>query len=318
MKISIGPSATAAEKNAATALQNYLARMKIFDAASLSFAVGPEAARAAGVRAGDLRGLGDEGYVIIRRAGGKIILTGGPGSKRGALYAVFCFLERVCGCRWWTADVDFVPTGPRRLPRSLDIREIPDIELRTTDFWYGRNPKWMAANRINSGDAPDEWGGGRVALAVTNAGADFSEYSGQVQAFGSSGGSAGAGAGAGTIYWRRAEDCKGNKTNGTVVVANNNAGYYTDVPPALHDVPDEVNFVAFIVSNSATLRLTDDFIIGDLYLRSAEACLDLGGKTLKIRSREHQIGPDEPPNVLNYGEIIWWPDIPKGALFSIW
>ena len=47
MKISIGPSATAAEKNAATALQNYLARMKIFDAASLSFAVGPEAARAA-------------------------------------------------------------------------------------------------------------------------------------------------------------------------------------------------------------------------------------------------------------------------------
>ncbi len=161
MKISIAPSATAAEKNAANVLRTHLARMASAESDPLVFAVGPEAALAAGARAGDLRGLGDEGYVIIRRAGGKIILTGGPGSKRGTLYAAFGFLERVCGCRWWTADVDFVPAVPLRLPRSLDIREIPDIELRTTDFWYRPDPEWMAANRINSGEMPEEWGGGR-------------------------------------------------------------------------------------------------------------------------------------------------------------
>ncbi len=162
--------------------------------------------------------------------------------------------------------------------------------------------------RANGGSA-NPGGGGRVSLIVTAPGADFSSYAGVVTALGG-----GAKTGAGTIYRQRAAERAGY---GTALVNNNWSGY-TDLPPGSSNVTNEVNFVSFIVTNTATLRLTNDFIIGDIYLKSAASWLDLGFKTVWVRSREHEIGPGAATNVINRGTIIWWPDIPKGVMFSIW
>lgn len=160
MKINVGRSAAAAEKKAAEVLRGHLARMKVLESDSLCFAVGPEAALAAGARASDLRRLGEEG-ILIRRNGGSVILTGAPGAPRGTLYAVFVFLERVLGCRWWTPLEDYVPGGVRRIPKTLEIRESPAFESRYTDYRQrSDDPKWYAANLMNP-ELPQEWGGGR-------------------------------------------------------------------------------------------------------------------------------------------------------------
>ena len=149
-------------------------------------------------------------------------------------------------------------------------------------------------------------GGGRISLVVTNAGADFQNFSGQVLAYGGSGSAPG---GAGTIFWKRAADWS---RRGAVWLNNNGHGGNTDVPPLNHYVTGEAEFVSFNVTNGATLRLTNDVMLGDIWLHSTNSWLDLGGRTLTVRSREHPLGPG---TVLNDGEIIWWPYIPKGTMF---
>ena len=157
-------------------------------------------------------------------------------------------------------------------------------------------------------------GGGRISLVVTNRGADFVKLTGSVRAFSGmylpSYVNAGGG-GAGTIYLEHWPD---RPDRGTVLVNNTTAASTgpTDLPPRSHYVSGEVDFVSFRVSNAGKLTLTNDLMVGDIWLDTANARLDLGGKTLTVRSREHPLGPG---TVLNYGEIIWWPLIPKGTLF---
>ena len=148
--------------------------------------------------------------------------------------------------------------------------------------------------------------GGRIALVVRNPGADFLLSTGPVLALGG-----GAPAGAGTIYRQCASDQAGR---GTALIANNSSGY-TDVSPGPPNVMNEVNFASFFITNSATLRLTNNYTIGDIFLQSAGAWLDLGSNTLTVRSRAHALGVGV---VTNYGAIVWWPDIPKGVVFSTW
>ena len=78
-----------------------------------------------------------------------------------------------------------------------------------------------------------------------------------------------------------------------------------------HYSPGEVDFVAFRVSKAARLSITNDLTIGDIWLDTANSRLDLGGNTLTVRSREHPLGPG---TVLNYGQIIWLPEIPRGTI----
>jgi hypothetical protein len=161
-----GGSATAAERHAAAELRGHLARIAFPESGRLHFAVGPEAAMAAGAKASDWRGLGDEGYVI-RRAGDTVILSGAAGSKRGTLYAVSVFLERIMGCRWWAPDASFIPPKAKRIPASLAIREVPVFEYREALYRQSWDAKWCARNRTNGlweidpGGVPPDWGGSR-------------------------------------------------------------------------------------------------------------------------------------------------------------
>jgi len=140
-------------------------------------------------------------------------------------------------------------------------------------------------------------GGGRVSLMVTNAGADFSLYTGTIQAYG---------AGAGTIYEQSAADRPGR---GVVLVKGGST--FTDVPPSTNYVAGEVERVTFNV-DSAKLRLVNDFAVGDILLQSAGAQLELNFKNLIVHSRQHALSG----TVTNFGAIIWIPDV-SGTVFSI-
>ncbi len=168
--------------------------------------------------------------------------------------------------------------------------------------------------QANGGDSTgfDGGGGGRVALVVTNAGADFSTFTGAIQARGSSGGANPTGGGAGTIYKQCAAEQPGR---GTVLVDNNGQawGGVTDVPPSTNYVAGEADRVIFYVTNAATLRLVNDFSVGDVYVPSANAKLDLGCKSLLVHARQHALGSG---TVNNWGEIIWTPDV-AGTVFSV-
>ena len=151
-------------------------------------------------------------------------------------------------------------------------------------------------------------GGGRIALVVTSAGEDFSAYTGTIKAYGGWASTCGPG-GAGTIYKQSAADRAGR---GMVFLNNNNLGArYTDVPPSLPgNVPGEVNFAPFIITNAATLRMTTNFTVGDIWLQSANAWLNLGSNTLNVKTSVH---PLTPGSVTNYGAIIW---LIKGMVFK--
>ena len=62
--------------------------------------------------------VGNEGF-IIRTVGKDIVIAGGR--PRGTLYGVYDFLERFCGCRWYTPTV-------KKMPFTLKL-EVPDEEL---------------------------------------------------------------------------------------------------------------------------------------------------------------------------------------------
>lgn len=73
--------------------------------------------------------LGDEG-VRIFTDGKKLFLTGGE--KRGAIYAVYTFLEEFLGCRWFTKSIPLTPDRGD----CIVIPEIPELVLEEIDYTY--------------------------------------------------------------------------------------------------------------------------------------------------------------------------------------
>jgi hypothetical protein len=130
-----------------------------------------------------------------------------------------------------------------------------------------------------------------VALVLTKALADFSAYTGSIEAFG----------GAGTVYKQRAADLPGR---GTVLIDNDNctAPRETEVPSSIYGVPGEADRAIFRVANAGWLRLTNNFTVRDIWLDTANARLDLGSRTLTVLTRQHALGPG---SVVNYGAIVW-------------
>ncbi|NLB54240.1 MAG: hypothetical protein GX811_00460 [Lentisphaerae bacterium] len=154
-------------------------------------------------------------------------------------------------------------------------------------------------------------GGGRVSVIVTNQNETVSNYKGMLTAYAGVelplGISSGNG-GAGTVYTQNADQQTGQ---GCVFVGNNNyagAGF-TDVPSLSPSA--EVRRAVFHVADATRLRLTDNFTVGDIWLLSENAKLDLAENTLSINSKPHTLLPG---TVDNYGVIIW---VSSGTLFKI-
>ena len=166
-RIVISQTADAATVNAANELSAYLAKITgatlpvITDdipAAEYEIIVG--IARDANNIISDLEGLGEDGFVIHTH-GEKLYLLGASG--RGTLYAVYAFLEKFAGCRFYASYYEKIPhTETLVVPDDIDIRDIPVFTVRNT-FWADYKDDLFCAKRRANGrkfkPIDPAWGG---------------------------------------------------------------------------------------------------------------------------------------------------------------
>ncbi len=156
--IVVSENATPAEKNAAEKLRGYLEEISGISLGVVSDST-QETAREIIIgktnREGtdftiDRTNLGDDG-VVIKTVGEKIILSGAE--QRGAIYAVYTFLEEYFDCRWFTHDLTVIPKAEKlEIPKVIDYTHVPSITFRETD-WISpvRSNEYKAANKLNDG-----------------------------------------------------------------------------------------------------------------------------------------------------------------------
>ncbi|MFM1551414.1 MAG: DUF4838 domain-containing protein, partial [Lentisphaeria bacterium] len=66
--------------------------------------------------------------VVIRTIDDDLVITGGR--RRGTRNAVYHFLQRVCGVRWWAPDAGHIPSQPTLAVPDLDIVYSPQFTFR--------------------------------------------------------------------------------------------------------------------------------------------------------------------------------------------
>jgi len=110
----------------------------------------------------DFASLGTEG-IVIRTKGPALVLAG---NKRGVLYAVYSFLEDTCGIRWLTPDCTVIPkAGTFKIP-DLNVRYVPPLEYRATDYPCHRDADFAVRNKYNGTQTRlDEPRGGKIAYS---------------------------------------------------------------------------------------------------------------------------------------------------------
>lgn len=93
--------------------------------------------------------LGDEGF-NIKADGSRLLILGS--AVRGALYGVYTFLEKFCGCRFFTSDCEKIPAAVRTflVDSNIDHTEIPVFEYRNT-YWYTMENEMICAKLKNNG-----------------------------------------------------------------------------------------------------------------------------------------------------------------------
>ncbi len=110
--------------------------------------------------------LGHDG-IVVKTAGEHLVLAGRP--PRGTLYAVYTFLEKVVGCRWWTSTESFVPNRPTLEVPPQDITYAPKLRIRSAYYRDAFDGVFAARLKLN-GHAqriPPEYGGhNRFAMFV--------------------------------------------------------------------------------------------------------------------------------------------------------
>ena len=167
--IVIARNASTPEKTAAKELQNYLGQVTgtKFRVRNES-QVKPDASQilvgssvrlkslATGV---DWAALGHDG-IVIRSVGNKLLLAGGK--PRGALYAVYTFLEDTVGCRWWSGTESDIPTKQTLTIPALDTVYAPKLLYREA-YYKDPNeyPLFAAKLKLNGHfyKIPDSYGG---------------------------------------------------------------------------------------------------------------------------------------------------------------
>ncbi len=70
----------------------------------------------------------EEDSILLKTVGDDLVLTGHP--QRGALYAVYTYLEDTVGVRWWTSQETFIPRKPTLPLPELDVRFSPPLRFR--------------------------------------------------------------------------------------------------------------------------------------------------------------------------------------------
>ncbi len=85
--------------------------------------------------------------IVLKTAGSDLILTGHP--QRGALYAVYSYLEDTVGVRWWTSTETFIPKRPTLSLPALDVRYAPALRFRESYYLDSFNARFKARLKGN-------------------------------------------------------------------------------------------------------------------------------------------------------------------------
>ncbi len=139
-EIALPDAATPVERSAAEEL-----RLHLDQVTGARFAVTNESAAAGGTRIliGNTAALATllPGFepkavaydgIVLKTVGQNLILTGHP--QRGALYAVYTYLEDTVGVRWWTSAETFIPRTPTLPLPVLDVRYAPQLRFRESYY----------------------------------------------------------------------------------------------------------------------------------------------------------------------------------------
>jgi hypothetical protein len=155
-RIVIPAQAIPSEQHAAAELRHYLRRLGGVD---LPIVEDSEAPRSREIVLGDSQrlarlnvnvkeaGLGSDGF-ILRTVGRRLIIAGGR--PRGTLNGVYTLLEEQFGVRWFTPELERVPSQTRLRVRTLDETVVPALEYREV-FWTEmmRDADFAARHRLN-------------------------------------------------------------------------------------------------------------------------------------------------------------------------
>lgn len=99
--------------------------------------------------------------IFIRTDGSNLYLGGHE--RRGALYAVYSFLQDTLGVRWWTAECSFIPKKPTlEVADDLSVSYAPQLISREMYHRNAQKPIFSARMKGN-GHISEEYGG-RVSI----------------------------------------------------------------------------------------------------------------------------------------------------------
>lgn len=119
-------------------------------------------------------GLGEDGFRIVARPPHLHI----EGSRvHGTLFGVYDFLERYCGCEWFSPRTTVVPRRDRiTVPGDLDDRQIPAFKFRDANWWdHLHDHVWEARLKMDGFriEYPESLGGRPWRKDTTTGGATF-------------------------------------------------------------------------------------------------------------------------------------------------
>ncbi len=166
-RIVTSQTADAATTNAANELSAYLAKITgvtlptvTDDTPETAHEIIVGIARDAADVIPEIETLSEDGFVI-RVLDEKLYLLGASG--RGTLYAVYDFLEKFAGCRFYASYYEKIPTSDTlAVPADTNIREIPVFTVRNT-FWADYKDDRFCAKRKANGrkfkPIDPAWGG---------------------------------------------------------------------------------------------------------------------------------------------------------------
>ncbi len=104
--------------------------------------------------------IADNGYVIETAENEVSILGNGT---RGVIHGVYAFLEKYCGCDWYTSALYSIPENPALvIPNGEKTEYTPFFEYTDTDWRSPRDVEYSLANGLNGSpyrSIPAELGG---------------------------------------------------------------------------------------------------------------------------------------------------------------
>ena len=158
--IYLDPGATPAEENAAQELQKGLKRLfgltapiSRKDPEHCTFFVGQSAEAGKGLKIADFSVFKPD-EILLKKTNGKMYLLGDR--PRGTLYAVYEFLERAYGVRFWTAEVEHWPRHGKFFLPEIDHRYAPIFRRRYIYYDLSRKSPFCVKLRTNRYGAEPE------------------------------------------------------------------------------------------------------------------------------------------------------------------